>query len=84
MIIRRTRDFLKDIESLPKEIREILKKQEEVFIKSRLDQRLHIKKIKGINNCYSFRVTRKYRVLFYFRDKEAVFFKIGHRKDVYK
>jgi len=83
MIIRHTKDFLKDSTKLPKEIKEILKKQEEIFIQNRLDPRLHIKKIKEDINSYSFRVTRRYRVLFYFRNKEAIFFKIAHRKDVY-
>jgi len=27
---------------------------------------------------------RRYRVLFYFKNKEAIFFSIGHRKDIYE
>lgn len=49
------------------------------------DPRLHIKKIKGLEHAFSFRVTRSWRVLFYFQDAdEAIFFEIDHRRDVYR
>jgi mRNA-degrading endonuclease RelE of RelBE toxin-antitoxin system len=46
--------------------------------------RLHIKRIKELPGVFSFRITRRYRVLFYFRNGEAIFFKIGHRKEIYR
>ena len=82
--IRYSKDFLKDLNKLPKNIKKILKLQEEIFTQNRFDRRLHIKKIKGGIDSHSFRITRNYRVIFYFRDEEAIFFKIGHRKDIYK
>jgi len=84
MNIRHTESFIKNIEKLPKSIKRIFKKQKGVFIKNWLDPRLHIKRMKELPGCFSFRITRRYRVLFYFRNKDAIFFSIGHRKDIYK
>ena len=84
MIIRETDDFLKDFKKLPSEIREFFQKQKSLFNKNWLDVRLHTKRVKEMPGVYSFRITRRYRALFYFRDvNEAVFFSIGHRKDIY-
>lgn len=84
MIIRKTENFLSHFSGLPNEIREIYKKQEAIFLSNWLDPRLHSKRIKELKGVFSFRITRRYRVLFYFRNKEAIFFSIGHRKDVYE
>lgn len=84
MAIRKTSDFLKDLEKLPLSIKKLLQKQELIFKKNWLDPKLHIKRIKELPGAYSFRVTRRYRVLFYFRGEETIFFSIGHRKDIYK
>lgn len=85
MIIRETDDFLKEFRQLPLEIRKIFQKQKSFFGTNWLDSRLHTKRIKELPGVYSFRITRRYRALFYFQDvNEAVFFSIGHRKDIYK
>jgi len=84
MIILKTEDFIGEFKKLPSEIKRIYLKNEEIFQKNWLDPRLHTKRIKELKGVYSFRITRRYRVLFYFRDGEAIFFSIGHRKDVYK
>jgi len=84
MIILKTEDFVDEFKKLPSEIKRIYLKNEEIFQKNWLDPRLHTKRIKELKGVYSFRITRRYRVLFYFRDGEAIFFSIGHRKDVYK
>lgn len=85
MIIRKTDDFLKGLKELPSEIRKLFEKQQFLFNKNWLDNRLHTKRIKEMPGVYSFRITRRYRTLFYFRDvDEAVFFNIGHRKNIYK
>jgi mRNA-degrading endonuclease RelE of RelBE toxin-antitoxin system len=84
MIILKTEDFIDEFKKLPSEIKRIYLKNEEIFQKNWLDPRLHTKRIKELKGVYSFRITRRYRVLFYFRDGEAIFFSIGHRKDVYK
>ncbi len=75
--------FNKVLISLPIGIKRIYKKQEDIFLINWKDPQLHAKKI--INTVlFSFRVTRKYRVLFKFTDENsALFLSIGHRKDVY-
>ena len=84
MEIIHTEDFLKDVERLPQEARRLLRKQELLFSRNWLDPRLHIKRLKELRGVYSFRVTRRYRVLFYFKGKTAIFFAIGHRKNIYR
>ncbi len=84
MVIRETEDFKKNLEDLPSEIRRLFQKQKVIFKENWFGPRLHTKRVKELPGVYSFRVTRRYRVFFYFRDNEAVFFKIGHRKDIYK
>ena len=76
--------FDRDLIPLPTALKRIFKKQEDIFIENWKDPRLHTKKIIG-SNLFSFRVTRKYRVLFNFSDKDsALFISIGHRKDIYE
>ncbi|OGZ33711.1 MAG: hypothetical protein A3I88_02105 [Candidatus Portnoybacteria bacterium RIFCSPLOWO2_12_FULL_39_9] len=84
MIIRKTKDFSKEFKKLPLHIKRLFQKQEVIFVKNWLDSRLHTKRIKELPGSYSFRITRRYRVLFYFRNKEVIFFSIGHRKDIYR
>ena len=84
MIILETKDFRKELEKLPKRIKKLFQRQKSIFKKNWLDPRLHTKRIKELPGVYSFRITRAYRVLFYFRDDEAIFFAIGHRKDIYR
>ena len=75
--------FNKVLISLPTGIKRIYKKQEDLFIINWKDPRLHAKKIIG-TVLLSFRITRKYRVLFKFADENsASFLSIGHRKDIY-
>lgn len=84
MIIRETVDFKKELKDFPLEIKKIFQRQKVVFRENWLDPRLHTKRVKELSGVYSFRITRRYRVLFYFRNNEAIFFKVGHRKDVYR
>lgn len=84
MILRETKDFKKDLKNLPSEINKLFQKQKIIFKENWLDPRLHTKRIKELSGVYSFRITRRYRALFYFKNNEAIFFKIGHRKEIYK
>ena len=84
MLIHKTPDFNRELEKLPSEIKKFFQKQEVIFKENWLDPRLHTKRIKELLGVYSFRITRRYRALFYFKDKEAIFFIIGHRKEIYK
>ena len=83
MSILKTEDFIKGFKRLPAEIKRIYCKQEDIFKTNWLDSRLHTKRLKELKGVYSFRITRRYRVLFYFRNEEAIFFSVGHRKEIY-
>jgi len=78
-----TDEFIKDLKKLPSSIQKIYQKQKNIFQANWLDTRLHTKRIKELSGVYSFRITRRYRVLFYFRKEDCIFFKIGHRKSIY-
>ena len=66
MIIERTQNFNKTYAKLPISIQKIFQKQEVIFKQNWLDPRLHTKRIKQLPGVYSFRLTRRYRALFYF------------------
>ena len=84
MKIFHTDEFCKNLIKLPSEIKKIYKKQEKIFSISWRDSRLHTKKMRGEKSVFSFRTTRKYRVLFVFIDPNtALFVSMGHRKDIY-
>lgn len=83
MIIFYSKRFRKDLDSFPLGIKRIYKRQEDIFVENYKDPRLHMKKVIS-TPLFSFRVTRKYRVLFKFIDDNSVLFAtIGHRKDIY-
>lgn len=79
-----TDTFSSNLKSLPLSIKRLYKKQERVFVLNWKDPRLHIKQLKGENSVFSFRITRRYRVLLTFIDKDtALFVSMGHRKNIY-
>lgn len=85
MEVIKTADFEKDLRKIPDSVRELFLVQEGRFQTNSHDSRLHMKKLKDLDGAFSFRITRNYRVLFYFHtENAAVLFKIGHRKDVYR
>ena len=84
MTVYETDDFERVFNKLPSNIRRLFQKQKVIFKSSWLDPRLHTKSNKELPGVYSFRITRRYRVLFYFKDGAAIFFIIGHRKEIYR
>ena len=85
MEIIKTDDFNRTFKDLPVEIQCLCTAQEKRFRVNWRDPRLHIKKVRTLPFVLSFRITRRYRVFFYFKDSEtAIFFEIDHRKDIYK
>ncbi|OGL67634.1 hypothetical protein A3B21_01425 [Candidatus Uhrbacteria bacterium RIFCSPLOWO2_01_FULL_47_24] len=85
MNIIRTDDFESSFLKLPLEIQRLYSTQAKRFRENWRDPRLHIKKVRGLAHVFSFRITRRYRVLFYFQNAEtAIFFDVDHRKDVYE
>ena len=85
MTIIKMVDFEKSFNKLPKEIQDLVKEQENRFLENPYDPRLHRKKMYGPEDVFSLRVTRNYRVLYHFENLDtAIWFKIAHRKDVYR
>lgn len=85
MNIITTSDFERVFEELPKDIQRLYRMQKERFLENWRDIRLHIKKVKGLPDVFSFRITRQHRVIFYFHHVNIiVFFEVDHRKDAYR
>lgn len=85
MEIIRTADFERALRKLPSEIRDLNQTQEERFLRNWLDPRLHVKKVRGDDGVFSYRITRRYRGFFYFQHPQrSIFFDIDHRKDAYR
>ncbi len=86
MIIHYSSNFEKDFKKLPKSIQELAIKQEGIFRNDPHDVRLHSKPLKGrLKGLWSFRVTRNYRVIYAWKDKENVlFYEVGDRKFIYQ
>ena len=78
-------EFTDEFRKLPKDVRELFRTQEAIFRENWRDARLHTKKLHDHPHAFSFRITRRYRVLFVFTERDvALFATIGHRKDVYR
>lgn len=85
MKVVRTEEFERAFRKLPADIQRLYTKQESIFVRNWKDSRLHLKKNRTLELAFSFRITRRYRVIFYFQNPEtAIFFMIDHRKDVYR
>jgi len=84
MRIFHTSTFSSEFKLLPGSVKKLYNKQEYIFLHNWKDSRLHTKKLKKSDTSFSFRITRRYRVLFIFADGETAFFTaIGHRKNIY-
>lgn len=85
MQIRFKKTFIKDLEKCPNDTRKRV--EEFVFVKvpkvQTLAQITNIKKIKGYQNYFRVRIGQ-YRIGFNLRDETLVFYRILHRKDIYK
>lgn len=78
-------EFRKQFHRLPADIQEAYQSQEKLFVGNWRDSRLHIKKLIGQPVYFSFRVTRRYRVIFMFIEQDtALFATVVHRKDAYR
>ncbi len=85
MRLIKTNDFSRIFKKLPQNIQRLYATQEKRFKENWRDPRLHIKKVRALPFAFSFRVTRRYRVFFYFQNAGTViFFDTDHRKDIYK
>ena len=85
MKVIHTDDFLKHLEKLPSPTKLSFRNQQTRFESNPRHPSLHTKKLKDLDGVYSFRIGRAHRALFFFKnDRTAVFFSIGHRKDIYR
>lgn len=73
------------LKKLPKQVRQLYTQQLIRLKDSLKDPRLHLKKLRGLEEIFSFRITRNYRALFYFQySNQIIIFAIGNRKDIYR
>lgn len=85
MIVIHTANFDRLCGKLPKDVQRLFHIQEKRFLNNWRDVRLHTKKLHGLEEVFSFRVTRNWRVLFYFQNPTiTIFFEIDNRKDIYR
>lgn len=84
MKVVETDNFKRSVRLVPLSVQRLYHSRRARFSTNWLDPRLHVKRLRGADNSYSFRVTRRYRVIFYFSDEVAVFADIDHRKDIYR
>lgn len=78
-------EFVREFRKLPQSIQRLYRQQESRFRQSWRDPRLQVKKLKDHPFPFSFRITRRYRVLFIFVDAGRVLFAtIGHRREVHR
>lgn len=66
--VRYSDQFRRQFRELPEPLQEAYLVQEDRLRLNPFDSRLHAKPLKGYKGVFSFRVTRKYRVLFKFSD----------------
>lgn len=78
--------FLRSAKKLPHRIQEKLARVLEIFKQNPFDTRLHTKNLAGhLAGFFSFRVTRDWRVVFEFIDKETIqLIEAANRKDIYR
>lgn len=78
--------FFDQSKRLPKSTQNKLAKLLEILATNPFHPLLHTKKLSGdLNQSYSFRVTRDWRAIFYFEDRNIIkLLKIGNRKDIYR
>ncbi len=80
-----TDDYRRAIRDFPRRTQAIARRQVDILASNWRDPRLHIKKLKGYGNIYSFRITRNYRAFFYFdADDDIIVFDADDRKDAYR
>jgi addiction module RelE/StbE family toxin len=84
-IVYHTR-FLKEVRTLPQVQQKKLARLLAVLAENPYDPRLHTKHLSGeLVGVLSFRVTREWRVLFCFLDKDTIrLLTVGHRSDIYQ
>ncbi len=85
MVLLKTKNYKKSIESLTKKEQILLFRQERLLVEDIFNSKLHTKKLKGFgeDKVFSFRITIKYRGIFRLDDSRIILFAVGHRKGIY-
>ncbi len=80
------KDFIKSARPLPMSIQKLLAEQLKRLQESPRDPRLHSKVLSGsLMNFLSFRITRDYRTIFQYIDRDTIqLLIVEHRKDIYR
>ncbi len=80
------KQFLKAVQGIPLNIQTKLANLIELLKINPYHPLLHTKQLTGnLSGLLSFRVTREWRVIFYFRDTETIqLLELAHRKEIYK
>jgi mRNA-degrading endonuclease RelE of RelBE toxin-antitoxin system len=83
--VRFKKAFLKDLEKLPANFRKTVENLvfEEIPKTQEFSDIKNTKKLKGDENFYRVRIGNS-RIGFEYRDKEIVFYRVLHRKDIYR
>jgi mRNA-degrading endonuclease RelE of RelBE toxin-antitoxin system len=76
--------FNKQCNKLPESVQTQFQKQTELLVQNQRHPSLHFKKLQDKKNVYSIRIASSYRALFLLQDDTAIFFALGHRKDIYR
>ncbi|MBI5135514.1 hypothetical protein HZA86_04770 [Candidatus Uhrbacteria bacterium] len=86
MTIEYSSNFVRSFRRLLIDIQRLAIEQERIFRLNPIDSRLHAKPLRGrLKGLWSFRVTRRYRVLYAWKAKNsALFYEIEHRRFVYQ
>ncbi|GBD34510.1 hypothetical protein HRbin35_00235 [bacterium HR35] len=80
-----TKKFEKTFDILPDSIKKKALKKISLFERQPFNPILRVEKLHSLKNLWSFRVDRKYRVIFSFAgDKKVIFHLIGHHNWIYK
>ncbi len=81
-----SRGFVKSARKIPESIKKKLVTLLEFLEENPFHPQLHTKPLAGkLRGYFSFRITRDWRVIFYFLDEDTVYLiDIAHRKDIYK
>jgi len=74
---RFSRNFKKQYQTLPREIRQAFGEKLSLFLADMLHPSLRVKKIQGVQNRWEGSITMKYRFTFHFEDDVVVFRAIG-------
>lgn len=78
--------FLKDVKKLPRQIQKKLAELITILAKNPFDHSLHTKPLaQPLEGKYSFRITRDWRVCFYFRHQNSIhLLAVDHRNKIYQ